>query len=204
MKVLTYPIGPLLTNCYVLTCQSANGKALVVDPAFAEDRILSFLEKHDLTLAGILLTHCHFDHMWALDALVEKTGVPFYCPALDAQALRDPKKNASYYFGKELVVNSTPTILLKKGDQITLGEEKLTVLETPGHTKGSICLYTDGILLSGDTMFCRGYGRTDLPGGNMGELKNSLHKLLSLDDCIVYPGHGETTTIHEEKIFYGM
>ncbi len=202
MKVLTYPIGPLLTNCYVLTCESANGKALIVDPAFADERILFFLKKHDLTPAGVLVTHCHFDHLWALDALVEKTGVPFYCPALDAEALQDPKKNASYYFGRELVVNSIPTALLKEGDRVSLGDEQLTVLETPGHTKGSICLYTKGHLISGDTLFCRGYGRTDLPGGSAQELNSSLQRLFLLDDCIVYPGHGETTTIYEERVFY--
>ena len=147
MTVYTYPVGPLLTNCYIVTSPTAKGKALVIDPGFGEEKILSFLESKGLALEGVILTHCHFDHMWALDGLCKK-GIPFYCPKKDADALEDSKKNASLYFGKPLAVKTPPTKLLSEGDKIVLGNETLTVLETPGHTEGSICLLGDGILFS--------------------------------------------------------
>ena len=203
MTVYTYPIGPLQTNCYVITCPNANGQALVIDPAFHEDQILSFLESKGLVLGGVILTHCHFDHMWAVDGLC-KGGAPFYCPKKDAPALNDPKRNASYYFGQTLAVKTDPARLLSEGDEIRLGNETLTVLETPGHTEGSICLLSDGILFSGDTLFCHGYGRTDLPSGNESALFSSLRRILSMNDCTVYPGHGKETTILQEKRYFGV
>ena len=203
MTVYTYPIGPLLTNCYVVTCPSAKGDALVIDPAFGKEKILAFLESKGLRLAGVVLTHCHFDHMSAVDGLCEG-GVPLYCPKNDAPALKDPKRNASFYFGRPLEVKTVPARLLFEGDEITIGEERLRVLETPGHTAGSICLLGEDLLFSGDTLFCRGYGRTALPTGSEASLAASLRRILSLEERTVYPGHGEVTTIFEEKAYFGF
>ena len=108
MTVYTYPIGPLLTNCYIVTDSGSCPDALVIDPAFGDQKILDFLKNKGLRLAGVVLTHCHFDHMWALDGLCNE-GVPFYCPAGDEPALTDPQKNASVLFGRDLIVKTPPT-----------------------------------------------------------------------------------------------
>jgi glyoxylase-like metal-dependent hydrolase (beta-lactamase superfamily II) len=203
MTVYTYPIGPLLTNCYIVTARGAENRALVIDPAFGAEKILGFLESKGLRLDGVLLTHCHFDHMGAVDGLC-KEGVPFYCSLADAPALEDPRKNGSAYFGKEVTVKTVPTKLLREGDVLSLGEERLTVLETPGHTEGSICLVSDELLFSGDTLFFHGYGRTDLYGGSDQKIASSLRRILSLEERTVYPGHGKATSVSSEKSYFGL
>ncbi len=201
MQVFTLPLGALQTNCYILASEK---KALVIDPADAHFQILAFLQKEGLTLEGILLTHCHFDHMGGVDALAEASGAPLFCPEKDAVGLTDENRNASRCFGEGLSIKTAPARLLKEGDRIELGNEELTVLETPGHTAGSVCYLADDLLISGDTLFFRGYGRTDLPSGSDVMLVRSLRRLFCLEDRTVYPGHGPSTTILKEKNFYGL
>ena len=203
MHVKTLVLGPLSTNCYLLTSDSAPGHALIIDPAFHPESILKELEKEELVLDAILLTHCHFDHMWALDELAENTGALLLCPEKDKKGLTDPKQNASsLFFRTPLSIKTTPARLLKDSDQILLGNEKLTVLETPGHTAGSVCYKTEDLLFSGDTLFQNGSGRTDLPSGDGKAMERSLRCLLAFDDLTVYPGHGKATSIGKEKAFF--
>ena len=201
MQVFTLPLGALQTNCYILVSEK---KALVIDPADSHLQILALLQKEGLHLEGILLTHCHFDHMGGVDALAEASGAPLYCPEKDAVGLTDEDRNASRYFGEGLSLKTLPTRLLKEGDEITHGSERLTVLETPGHTSGSVCYLAENLLISGDTLFFRGYGRTDLPSGSDAKLYSSLKRLFCLEDRTVYPGHGPATTLLKEKSFYGF
>ena len=201
MKVFTLPLGALQTNCHVL---ASDGKAIVVDPADQCSKILAFLKKEELSLEGVVLTHCHFDHMGGVDELIEKSGAPLFCPEKDFPGLTDKKRNASYYFGQGLTVKAEPARLLKEGNVLCVGSETITVMETPGHTAGSICCVGTDFLISGDTLFCRGYGRTDLPSGDERALTASLRRILTMDDRTVYPGHGPATTIFGEKRFYGI
>ena len=201
MQVVTLPLGALQTNCYILASEK---KALVIDPADAHFQILALLQKEGLTLEGILLTHCHFDHMGGVDALAEASGAPLFCPEKDAVGLTDENRNASRCFGEGLSIKTAPARLLKEGDRISLGTEELTVLDTPGHTSGSVCYLAEDLLISGDTLFFRGCGRTDLPSGSDGMLLRSLRRLFCLEDRAVYPGHGPSTTLLKEKNFYGL
>lgn len=203
MTVDTLVLGPLETNCYILTSNSAPGKALVVDPAFHAEKILEFLSSRALSAEAVLLTHTHFDHMYALDAFCNATNAPLFCPELDKYGLCDPVTNASRTLvHRDLVIGTKPTRFLRDLDRVALGNEYLTVLDTPGHTRGSICYKTDDFILSGDTLFYHGNGRTDLEGGSEEEMRASLHRILSLDDMTVYPGHGNKTTIENERRFF--
>ena len=204
MEVRTLVLGPVMTNCYLLTDSSAPGRALVIDPAYDGAAIASQLERSGLKPEGVLLTHCHFDHMEGLDELIARTGAPLLCPAKDAAGLTDPFYNGSLLlFRYPVTVSAHPARLLHEGDEILFGDEKLTVLETPGHTAGSVCYLARDLLFSGDTLFAGGYGRTDLPGGDDAALGASLARILALPDRKVFPGHGEATTIANEKRRFG-
>lgn len=205
MKVKTLVLGLLQTNCFLLTSESLPGQCLLIDPASDGQRILETLKKEGLTLEGILLTHSHFDHMSALDVLSSATGAPFFCPQKDEKGLTDGRLNGSLVFmSSALTVKTAPQKLLFEGDELFLGDEKLTVLETPGHTAGSVCYKTEGAIFTGDTLFCHGVGRTDLPGGSSELLLSSVQRLLSLENLVAYPGHGQTTLINEERRFLGF
>ena len=192
MQVETLMLGPVCTNCYILSSSSLPGKAIVIDPAHNAPQILSHLREKGLELSFILLTHTHFDHIEALDELVSATGAQLFCPKKDAPGLRDFITNGSMIlFRYPVLVNTPPSRLLVEGDEITFGREKLTVIETPGHTVGSVC-YDDGEnLFTGDTLFCSGRGRTDLPGGSEAQLRASLQRLMPLlSTHTVCGGHG--------------
>ncbi len=175
-----------------------SGKAILVDAGVTPDRVKKVLDERYLTLSAIVLTHGHFDHILYADELREFFGVPLYVHTNDAEMLTDSDKNAfSAFFGKARTWRSADK-LLKNGDEITVGEGSLTVLHTPGHTKGSICLEGDGILLSGDTLFAESFGRYDLYGGDAGSLRRSLLRLSSLpSETMIYPGHGASARLSD-------
>ena len=203
MDIQKLTLGLLAANCYLLTSGTAPGHALLIDPGGEPEKILAALKERDLTLDAILLTHGHFDHIAAVDPLASALGAPLLCPQKDKRALCDPHINLSAHFTREpLYIETVPARLLKEWDQIPLGGERLTVLETPGHTPGSVCFMTEGALFTGDTLFAGGSGRTDLPGGDPAALRASLARLLSLCDLSVHPGHGESTSISIERAFY--
>ena len=194
-----FSLGPLGTNCYLLTDETQKTAAIIDAPAEA-DTILAFLKEHSFTLSDIVLTHGHYDHIMALHQLKDATGATVSIHENGVAFLKDDTYNLCAYVGKSWTP-ITPDKLLKDGDTLTLGGETFTVLHTPGHTADSICLLGGGILLSGDTLFCQSVGRADLPTGNLEqEITSIMEKLLCLpEETPVYPGHGASTTIGKER-----
>ncbi len=200
MTVKTFFGRGFASNAYLVLSDDGT-HALIVDPSLsvgeARRRLMSELPVID----AIVLTHAHFDHMLALDGWIRETGAPVFVSAADAPALQDANISLFLPFLGEDRTFPAASRLLYDGDTVAVGKERLTVLHTPGHTPGSIVLRGDGFLLTGDTVFeGGGYGRTDFPGGSMGELVTSLRRIFSLDgEYTLYPGHGDNTTLTREK-----
>ena len=186
--------GSFASNCYLLI---SGNQAAVVDPSADADTILQKVAQKGATLQYILLTHGHFDHIFSLDSLREKTAIPAYIHKNDADMPSDAHKNAFYIFFGQDRTFGTPEKELVEGDILTLGEEQIRVLHTPGHTEGSVCyLCGDNILITGDTLFDRGFGRYDLYGGDPYKLRQSLAKIATLDHTLtIYAGHGCPTDL---------
>ena len=194
MEIYNLFPGSFGSNCYLLI---SGNQAAVIDPSADADVILKKLAEKEATLQYILLTHGHFDHICSLDTLREKTGVPAYIHKNDIDMPSDSHKNAfSIFFGRERTYR-TPEKMLYEGDVLSLGDEMIRVLHTPGHTEGSVCyLCGENILITGDTLFDRGFGRYDLFGGDPYKLRNSLSRLADLDhSLIIYAGHGSVTDL---------
>ncbi len=199
MTVLPLPLGSFGTNCYVVWQDGAD--ALLIDCAGDADAILNEVHARHLRLRLIVLTHGHIDHIEPLADLVRLTSAQVAIHDLDAPMLGDPMVSGASLFGFSQRA-STSDILLQEGSDVTLEGTGLTftVLHTPGHTPGSICLLGGGALFSGDTLFAGGIGRMDLPGGDEEAMQASLSRLLELPgDTLVYPGHGPATTIQDER-----
>lgn len=193
-------MGSMGANCYLLACGETK-KAVIIDPGADGKRIYRWVLEKGYKVDYILLTHGHVDHIGAVDELRELLGnVEVGIHADDAGMLTDGRKNLSGYFGPGLVLKKAD-LLLQDGQEIILGNQRIKVISTPGHSPGSTCfLCTDG-LISGDTLFAGSIGRTDFPGGSMDQLLNGVKKKLLIlpDDTRVFPGHGEETSIGIEK-----
>ncbi len=192
----------LQCNCSVLGDETTH-EAIVVDPGDDIDEIMKVLERHHLQVKFIAITHAHIDHVGGAKKLKERTGAPVYMNENDLELLEQVPIQASW-IGVAPPEVASIDVLLREGDTIQCGDIRASVLHTPGHTQGSICLLLDGAektLLAGDTLFRDSIGRTDLPGGNFRQILQSLKdKLLALDDrTIVVPGHGPLTTIGRER-----
>ncbi len=200
LSVITLVLPPFDTNCYIVS-EKDGKKCIIVDPASSPSRITNIISERKLSPVSVVLTHGHFDHIGAADLLRKLYNVPLCIHEADAELLVSPEKNASKYLTFDDVIITSADILLKDGSIIEFGKEKLRVMHTPGHTKGSCVLVGENALFSGDTLFRGGYGRCDLYGGNMSDLFLSLERLFFLNECLtVYPGHGEKTTIGDEKM----
>lgn len=200
MKIECYGGAGYESNCYLLTDDAESG-ALVVDPSVDVRTVFRQRQKTLPPVCGLVLTHAHFDHMLALDDWRRQYGAPLYVGQADAPALGNPEASLFRMVFSDEKTFAPAERLLREGDVLQVGEETLTVLTTPGHTPGGVCLLGGGFLLSGDTLFAGGdYGRTDFSGGNAAALAASLSRLARLpDDLVVYPGHGGETTIGREK-----
>lgn len=194
------PAGIYAVNCFILTCEDTK-KACVIDPGGDAEKILNYIEKNDLDLDFILLTHAHGDHIGGVPKIKEKKDVPVFVHKDDGYMLSDGNKNLSNLMSGpnvEIVADR----LLTDGESIELGNLKLQIIHTPGHTRGSICIKVDDILFTGDTLFANSIGRTDLEGGSFEQIIDSINrKLLIMDDKVkVLPGHGPMTTIGIERV----
>ncbi|PNV77382.1 MAG: MBL fold metallo-hydrolase [Thermoproteota archaeon] len=187
-------VGPLKTNCYIL---ASSDEAVVIDPGWEGERILSKIG--NVKLKAIILTHGHFDHVTAASMLKEAKNARILMNKRDIYLLKSLRYQLSR-FGIEKDVEIEPDEFIEDGDELKLGDSLITVIHTPGHTPGSICLLWEGKLFSGDTLFKGAFGRVDLPGGNYNDLVASMRKLLDLsDEVLVFPGHGDETTIGAER-----
>ncbi len=199
MNIYTLKLGALETNCYIIA-DEATREAIIIDAPDHPEKIVDFLKGHDLKPVKIILTHGHFDHILALGKLKEMLNIPAFIHKNGEAFLTDCLLNLTHYVNIEF---TPPKVdgFLNDGDIITFGDTKIKVIHTPGHTSDCICLSFDDILISGDTLFYRSVGRVDHPTGNMREEINSIkEKLFVLDDNTkVYPGHGPSTTIGEER-----
>ena len=205
LTVSCIAVGEIETNCYLLHAEGS-AETLIVDPGDEARRIRRRIEADGLKPVAILLTHGHFDHTLAVGSLRKMyPGIPVCACRDEKDVLSDPYMNASFMSEFEPV---TADVWLKEGDELDMAGLHFKVLQTPGHTIGSICFYfeEDKILVAGDTLFFTGFGRTDLPTGSMAQLKKSLERLLLTlpEDVIVLPGHGRTTTIGFEKSVEGF
>ena len=196
IKYLINQVPPLGANCYtVYDTDSKN--CLIIDLGGDFSKILNQANSLGLTVKGVILTHGHFDHvMGAVEC--SKFKIPVYISCEDAKMIAS-KTNMAEYFGFGELSFNADVILAEGKNQI--GDIPFTVIKTPGHTAGSICILIENMLFSGDTLFALSYGRCDLPTGNFEQLKNSiLNKLFTLDgETIVLSGHGGKTTINHER-----
>ena len=199
MKVQTVVVGPLETNCYLVYCE-ATRECAIVDPGADPDRI--FLEISELSLkpTALLNTHGHLDHIGANRDMKDHYAVPLMIHASDKPFL-DSVQNNELRFWLNAKDSPSADRYLEEGQDIPIGRSSLRVIHTPGHTPGSVCFLGKDFLLSGDTLFCEGVGRTDLPGGSGRQLEESIRtKILTLPDGLdVFPGHGPRTTVGREK-----
>ncbi|HIV75004.1 MAG TPA: MBL fold metallo-hydrolase [Candidatus Pseudogracilibacillus intestinigallinarum] len=201
MQIDTFSLGPLGTNCYIL---SKEGKCLIVDPGGDAHIVKQHLEEQQLEPLAILLTHAHFDHIGAVDELRNDLQLDVYLHESEEEYLLDATVNRSVMFlGEDFKIEtSAPDHFLIEGT-LTIGPFTMECIHTPGHSPGSMSFIFahDTCVVSGDVLFQQGIGRTDLPGGSMDVLANSIvHKLYILeDDVVVFPGHGSSTTIGDEK-----
>ena len=195
MKIERVETGPIGTNCYIVYRED-RADAVVIDPGGEGGRIRAHLNVLGKTPAAVLLTHGHFDHTGALEVFA---GVPVYIHPADEIMLRDAEWSAGKLFG-DCSPRPAATDFVQEGSRLSLAGLDILVLHTPGHTPGSVCYRIGDALFTGDTLFNRGYGRTDFPGGDLRALMDSLSRLLREDENLaVYPGHGLSTTIAQER-----
>lgn len=207
MEIRCYPFGPIQANLYVVIIEK---DAFIIDPCVPYES----LDIGDYKVRGVFCTHAHYDHILEADNIIAHSGSNLFAHSTEIPAFKDVQKNGSHYFGKSYSVES-PVCAIKDGDVLTSLDFEMSVTElftiriihTPGHTTGSICILfefmdNDGPrkhLFSGDTVFAGTIGRTDI-GGSLKDMKNSISKIATLsNDVIIYPGHGDRTSVEQEK-----
>ncbi len=201
MIIKSLAVGPIQANCYIIGCETTLVGA-VIDPGDDADRILAGAKKANLRIAHIINTHGHFDHVGGNRQLKAATDAELMIHPLDAPMLKQLGRMAGA-FGLSAENSPAPDRLVEDGHTIAVGDLRLEVIHTPGHTPGGISLHVDGCVFVGDTLFQGSIGRTDFPGGDFDTLLTSIRtRLFVLDDTTtVYTGHGPDTTIGKEKRF---
>lgn len=196
-----FVVGPLEVNCYLIADEGTK-EGCIVDPGDNGEELLNFIVSNDIILKYIINTHCHFDHVGANSFLKNKTGAKLAINRLELPLLERADIGAKLW-GFNITPSPKPDIYLNDGDILKVGNIEILVLHTPGHSPGGICLKIDNFIITGDTLFAGGIGRTDLPGGNYNELIKSIKEKLFVyaNDTKIYPGHGPASTIENEKLF---
>ena len=201
MTVKEFQVGMVCTNCF-LAVNSETKETLVIDPGDQAQMIVQYIEENGLQPAAVLLTHGHFDHCMVASELAGHYGICVYVHEDEKQTMEHPAYNCATMIGKDLVFHADEYFHGEK-DHLSMAGFEIDVLHTPGHTIGGVCFYiqSENLLFSGDTLFCESVGRTDFPKGSMSQLVRSIkEKLFPLpNDTKVLPGHGEWTTIGQEK-----
>lgn len=188
LKIHTLPLGSYQTNCYIIH-DSASKTCCVIDPGYTPNVVLDKVDALGLEVEAILLTHGHFDHVGGVKEIAAETGCKVYLHAADLSMPPMMTSGPLYY-----------THTYTEGTRLHLAGLDISVLHTPGHTPGSVCLLTGNALFSGDTLFAGSCGRTDLPGGDWATIMHSLKRLAAIEANLqVHPGHGESTTLADEK-----
>ncbi len=188
LEVVTLPLGSYQTNCYLIWRPGETACA-VIDPGGDPERLLQKVRDLGLSVEAILLTHGHFDHVGAVDAIAQETGCPVWLHPADLTLPESLTAGPLH-----------PTRFYEDGDSLNVAGLTITVLHTPGHTPGSVCLLTEDTLFSGDTLFAGSCGRCDLHGGSWEQMLSSLGRLGALSvSGTVYPGHGGATTLGQER-----
>jgi len=192
-------LGPYFVNCYIVG-DPADKDGLIIDPGWDPERIIAHAGKFGLNISKIVITHGHADHIGALDSIRNHYGIPVFIGRHDAAMITDPNANLSDFSGERFSAQPASQTL-SDGDIVAVGRFSFRVLETPGHSPGSISLYGQGVVFTGDALFLGSIGRTDFPGGSYETLLQSIRsRLLTLpDDTIVYAGHGPDSTIGQER-----
>ena len=194
IQVTTLPLGAYQTNCYIVYEENA---CVIIDPGYEPEIILEKVRALDLTVDAVLLTHGHFDHVGAVEAIVKETNCKLWMAQSDYTQFKNPE-NDFYYPLHDC--DFTQVCFCEDQEEIRAGGLTFAVYATPGHTRGSVCYACEDSLFSGDTLFAGSCGRTDLPGGDWNTIVKSLKRLATLEkDYTVYPGHGPATTLTAEK-----
>ena len=195
------PVGPLQCNCSIVGDETSR-EAMVIDPGDDISDILALVRKHGLTVKQIVVTHAHIDHVGGAMRLKKQTGAPILLNQNDYELLKMLETQAAW-LGMIPPEKVQIDQAMKDADRVAVGSLAASVVHTPGHTEGSVCLYfaAEQKLIAGDTLFAGSIGRTDLPGGSFEKIMSSLHDrvLVLPDDTVVVPGHGPITTIGEER-----
>lgn len=199
MIIKNLVVGPLEANCIIIADENTK-EDLVIDPGDEPERILDLITENDFKTKFIVCTHAHFDHIGALPELKKETKAKIVIHH-DELAIYQYSRDMASFWGYEIDDLPQPDILVQEGYNLDIGNLRFKILHTPGHSPGGICIYGEGILVTGDTLFAGSVGRTDLFGGDIEKLKLSFKRLMGLPDEVkVFPGHGPPSTIKQEKI----
>jgi len=202
LETTTLEVGQLKTNCYIITDTNTN-EGIILDPGDEADFLIQKISDLEIIPTQIIATHCHFDHVMAVNELKLAFNIPFLCNKKDVPLLSWMRKSAVHFTGFDPGPPPIPDKFLTNGQKLKIADRKLKVISTPGHTPGSISLYQKdkGVVFSGDTIFANGaIGRWDFPYANKKLLLKSVNKILSLPkNTTIYPGHGEPSIIAKER-----
>ncbi len=198
MIIKRLAVGPLETNAYIIGDETT-GQALVVDPGDEPDRILALIKDSGLAVNAVICTHSHFDHIGAAGDIKNATGARILIHRDDLEGYELVRDQAAMW-GYDIDELPAPDGFIDEGDNIQAGNLGFRVMHTPGHSPGGICLYGEGVIITGDTIFRGSVGRTDFPGGSVERLRESFKRIIDLpDETAILPGHGPETTVGTEK-----